>query len=228
MRERALQAVLFDMDGLAVDTEHAWLTVEHEVADWLGAPWGPEHQAALVGGSLEATSGYLRDRGNRVVPTADIAARLLTGMVERVRRFGAPERPGIRTLLAEVRRAGLPSALVSASHRALVDAVLAATGLAFDVTVAGDEVGRTKPAPDPYLRAAELLDADPRRCVVLEDSPNGVAAGEAAGCVVVGVPNIVPLLPGPARTIVASLEELSVPALAALVAAGVSNNSPRS
>jgi HAD superfamily hydrolase (TIGR01509 family) len=214
---KPLQAVLFDMDGLTVDTEDAWLTVEHEVADWLDAPWGPEHQAALVGGSLQATAAYLGARGRRQAAPAEIAERLLTGMVERVRRHGAPERPGARRLLAEIRRAGLPSALVSASHRVLIDAVLAATGLVFDVTVAGDEVARTKPAPDPYLRAARLLGADPRRCVVLEDSPNGVAAGEAAGCVVIGVPNIVPLLPAPGRRIVASLEELSVPALAAVV-----------
>jgi HAD superfamily hydrolase (TIGR01509 family) len=214
-----LQAVLFDMDGLSVDTEHAWLTVEHEVADWLGVAWGPEHQAALVGGSLEATSAYLRTRARRPAAATEIAERLLTGMVEHIRRVGAPERPGVRRLLAEVRAAGLASALVSASHRALVDAVLTATGLVFDVTVAGDEVRPTKPAPDPYLRAAELLAADPRRCVVLEDSPNGMASGEAAGCVVVGVPNILPLRPGPGRRIVTSLEELSVPALGANLAA---------
>jgi HAD superfamily hydrolase (TIGR01509 family) len=220
-------AVLFDMDGLAVDTEHAWLAVEHEVADWLGVPWGPEHQAALVGGSIEATSAYLGGRGRRQVAATEIGERLLTGMVEHIRRHGAPERPGARRLLAEVRAAGLPSALVTASHRPLVDAVLAATGLVFDVTVAGDEVALTKPAPDPYLRAAELLAADPRRCVVLEDSPNGVAAGEAAGCVVVGVPSIVPLRPGPGRSIVTSLEELSVPALAAAVTAAQARDGSR-
>jgi HAD superfamily hydrolase (TIGR01509 family) len=221
-----LQAVLFDMDGLVVDTEHAWLEVEHAVADWLGAPWGPEHQAALVGGSLEATSAYLAVRADREVAAAEIAERLLTGMVDRVRRFGASERPGARRLVAEVHRAGLPSALVSASHRVLVDAVLTATGLVFDATVAGDEVRRTKPAPDPYLRAAESLGADPWRCVALEDSPNGLASAEAAGCVTIGVPSVVPLLPAAGRWIVASLADLTVDRLREF--ATLAPNLPRS
>ncbi len=209
------------MDGLVVDTEHAWLKVEHDVASSLGVPWGPEHQAALVGGSLEATSAYLASLASVASPDlalGEIAEQLLTGMVDQVRRFGAAERPGARRLIAEVRQAGVPSALVSASYRVLVDAVLEATGLVFDVTVAGDEVPQTKPAPDPYLHAVESLVADPRRCVALEDSPNGLASAEAAGCVTIGVPNVVPLLPTGGRSIVTSLEELTVPSLAKIVA----------
>jgi beta-phosphoglucomutase-like phosphatase (HAD superfamily) len=88
----------------------------------------------------------------------------------------------------------------------------------FAVTVAGDEVTRTKPDPEPYLTAAARLGAEPRRCVVLEDSPSGLAAAEAAGCVTVAVPSLVPVPPAPGRTVVSSLRELDLSRLAALVA----------
>jgi HAD superfamily hydrolase (TIGR01509 family) len=131
---------------------------------------------------------------------------------------GADHRPGAERLLDALVAAGVPCALVSASHRPLVDAVLASVGGDhFAVTIAGDEVERTKPFPDPYLLAADLLGADPRRCVVLEDSPTGVAAAEAAGCVVVAVPFMVPIEPAASRHVVGSLLELTPATLERLV-----------
>ena len=99
--------------------------------------------------------------------------------------------PGAAELLAEVAAAGLPYALVTGSLRPFVEAVLAATGFRFPVTVCGDDVPVTKPDPAPYQLAAKLLDVEPARCVALEDSPNGVASATAAGCLVVAVPSFV-------------------------------------
>ena len=112
-------------------------------------------------------------------------------------RHGVPVQPGARELLAEVAAAGLPHALVTSSERRFMDAVLARTGLRFDVLVCADDVSATKPDPEPYLLAAKLLGADPAGCFALEDSPNGVASAEAAGCRVIAVPSLVPIEPGP-------------------------------
>jgi beta-phosphoglucomutase-like phosphatase (HAD superfamily) len=96
--------------------------------------------------------------------------------------------------------------------------VLASTGLAFDVTVCAADVTRTKPAPEPYLLAAKLLGTEPESCTVLEDSPNGVAAAEAAGCQVIAVPSLLPIPPGPGRTVVPSLTALRASADGVFVA----------
>jgi len=226
----ALGAVLFDMDGLLVDSEPLWFQVESAVMAELGGSWTHSDQAACLGGTLPTTSAYLVQSSGSDRSLAEVQQRLLTGMAELL-RGGVPWRPGARTLLAELNRAGVPCALVSSSYRVLVDAVLAgvpgadgADGRAgFAATVAGDEVRRLKPAPDPYLRAVQLLDLPPRDCVVLEDSPTGVAAGEAAGCVVVAVPSLVDIEATPTRPVVRSLAELdlgylqTLPGLAATV-----------
>jgi beta-phosphoglucomutase-like phosphatase (HAD superfamily) len=98
-------------------------------------------------------------------------------------------------------------------------AVLDRLEITFPVTVCGDDVSRSKPDPEPYLLAAEKVGADPRHCVALEDSPNGVAAAEAAGCVTVAVPSLVPIPPGARRLVVGSLAELSLARLQSLAAA---------
>jgi beta-phosphoglucomutase-like phosphatase (HAD superfamily) len=97
----------------------------------------------------------------------------------------------------------------------IMDAVLAGFGAEFAVTVCAADVARCKPDPEGYLLAAAKLAVDPRRCVVIEDSPNGVAAAESAGCVVVAVPGIVPIPAAPGRVVVASVAELSLPGLRA-------------
>ena len=132
----------------------------------------------------------------------------MSGIVELVRDHGVPVRPGARELLAEVAAAGLPHALVTWSERRFMDVVLARTGLRFDALVCADDVSVTKPDPEPYLLAAKLLGADPARCFALEDSPNGVASAEAAGCRVIAVPSLVPIEPAPGRTVVRSLLDL--------------------
>jgi HAD superfamily hydrolase (TIGR01509 family) len=213
-----LQAVLFDMDGLLVDTEPLWFEVETSVMARLGGSWGPDDQAALVGGSLERSLNYLLGKATRPASRAEVAGWMVTGMVELLTTRDVPVMPGARELIAEVAAAGVPYGLVTSSERPVMDAVLSRLRITFPITVCGDDVTHSKPDPEPYLLAAAKLGADPARCVVCEDSPNGVAAAEAAGCVTVAVPSLVPIPPRPGRTVVGSLTQLSVARLAALAA----------
>lgn len=213
----ALAAVLFDMDGLLVDSEQLWLEAEREVVHRLGGEWTAEHQKACVGGSLPRTTAYMLELTGADATPADVAQWLLDGMA-RLLRGGVELLAGADELLDGVAAAGVPCALVTSSYRPLADAALASIGEdRFALTVAGDEVDRLKPAPDPYLTAARKLGAEPWRSVALEDSPNGVLAAEAAGCVTVAVPSILPVERTPTRTVVGSLEELSVHRLDELV-----------
>jgi len=203
-------AVLFDMDGLLIDSEPLWLESETAVMARLGASWSTADQMQLLGGSLNRTVAYLLAKATRPVPPATVAQWLMAGIAERVQTRGVPIRPGARELLAEVAAAGLPHALVTSSERRFMDVVLARTGMRFDVTVCADDVAMTKPDPEPYLLAAKLLGVEPGRCFALEDSPNGVASAQAAGCQVFAVPSLVPIEPAPGRTVVGSLLDLKV------------------
>jgi len=202
-------ALLFDMDGLLVDTEPLWLETETEVMARLGASWHEEDQQALLGGSMARTVAYLLSKARLhpdELPSPETIARwMLDGMLVRAAAGRVVVQPGARELLAEVAASGVPYALVTSSEREFAVAVLAATGFRFPVMVTGDDVATHKPDPEPYLLAAKLLGADPARCVALEDSPNGVASAEAAGCLVVAVPSLLPVLPGRSRVIIQSL-----------------------
>lgn len=212
-----LAAVLFDMDGLLVDTEPLWLETETEVVGRLGgSSWTAEDQKALLGGSLARTVRYLQGRATRSVPDETVARWIMDDIVSRVQATGAPVRPGARELHASLQAADVPVGLVTSSQRRFMLAVLDSTGLRFDITVCAEDVAATKPDPEPYQLAAKLLDASPGRCVVLEDSPNGVAAGLAAGCPVVAVPSFVPIPDGPGRLVVGSLAEVDVELLRSL------------
>jgi HAD superfamily hydrolase (TIGR01509 family) len=210
--------VLFDMDGLLVDTEPLWFETEAEVMARLGAPWTKQDQEQLLGGSMDNTVGYLLARATRPVPPADVARWMTEGMLRRAAAGRVVIRPGARELLTEVAAAGVPHALVTGSQRPFTEAVLAATGLRFPVTVTGDDVVRTKPDPEPYLLAAKLLDADPEQCVALEDSPSGVASATGAGCLVVAVPTLLPVPAAPRRLVARSLSEVKLATLRALAA----------
>ena len=123
-----------------------------------------------------------------------------------------PLRPGALELVDGA--AGVPAsrlALVSSSYRVLVDAALRTIGPErFDFTVAGDEVARTKPDPEPYLVAAAALGVDPGDCVVFEDAPSGIAAAEAAGCLAIGIPGHAPLIATPCRPVIESLADVDL------------------
>src|SRR5271170_2817237 len=219
--EPAGPAVLFDMDGLLIDSEPLWLEAETAIMARLGASWSEQDQEQLLGGSLERSVRYLLSKATRPAPAELIGEWLMSDIIERVRRDGVPIQPGARELLAAVRRAGLPHALVTSSERGFMDAVLASTGMRFDVLVCAEDVTATKPDPEPYLLAAKLVGVDPGDCFALEDSPNGVASAEAAGCRVFAVPSLVPIPAAPGRTVVRSLLDLSADA------SGIRESGPR-
>ena len=217
-----MDAVLWDMDGLMVDSEPLWTIAEEELARALGGTWDDEVKSRIVGTRLDVAVptilGYFDVEASeeRVATTA---AWLLHRMVELFSSDELPLMPGVRQLLADLAAEQVPMALVSSSYRVLVDAVLAGGVGPFAFTLGGDEVERGKPAPDPYLLAAQRLGVDVTRCVVLEDSPAGVASGESAGCAVVAVPSVagVQLEPTDRRLVVQSLEGLRPDDLRALV-----------
>ncbi|GAA3447280.1 HAD family hydrolase [Planomonospora venezuelensis] len=214
-----MDAVLFDMDGLLVDSEKIWFQVETEVMERLGGDWSPADQEHLVGGSMPATVAYMLRRSGSGASPQDVEAWMLAGMVRRLSE-GVEMMPGAAGLLAAVRRAGLPTALVTSSARVIADACL--DGVIgrhhFDRIVTCEDVARTKPDPEPYLTAARLLGVDPARCVALEDSPNGVTAATAAGCRVVAVPSVLPIPHAPGRLVAASLREIDLETLRELSA----------
>jgi len=211
-----IDAVLFDMDGLLVDTEPLWLETETEVMTRLGGSWTEADQQALLGGSMARTVAYLLSRATRPVPPGQVAAWMMEGMLARVAAGRVVTRPGARELLAEVAASGVPYALVTSSEREFADAVLAGTGFQFPVVVTGDDVTAHKPDPEPYLLAAKLLGVDPARCVALEDSPNGVASAGAAGCLVIAVPSLLPVEAAPGRVVVSSLWAVNMEVLRVL------------
>jgi HAD superfamily hydrolase (TIGR01509 family) len=215
-RETALlpAAVLFDMDGLLVETEHLWYDAELEVIAELGGTWGPEHQEVLVGGPLEKAVDMLIEQSGSTQDHQAVMDLLLARMERQLRSNPVHWRPGARELLLALEDVGVPCALVSASWRVLVeavhDAVLHEVGHdLFATTVAGDEGERTKPFPDPYLLAAARIGVPAEQCVVLEDSHTGSRAGLASGAYVVAVPSLVDIEPETGLRVVRSLEELS-------------------
>jgi HAD superfamily hydrolase (TIGR01509 family) len=213
----ALQAVLLDMDGTLVDTEGFWWDVEAEVFAGLGHPLDDSWRHVVVGGPMTRSAGFLIEATGADITLPELTVLLNQGFEDRIGR-SLPLMPGATRLLAELSAHRIPTALVSASHRRIIDRVLDSLGRRhFALTVAGDEVPRTKPHPDPYLFAAAGLGADPARCAVVEDTATGVAAAEAAGCQVVAVPSVAPIPQAPGRTVVGSLEEVDLPFLRGLV-----------
>jgi HAD superfamily hydrolase (TIGR01509 family) len=204
------------MDGLLVDTEGTWYVVESEVMAGLGGPWDEEHQRALFGGPLEKAATYMLGLVDQPdVTAAWVAQALVDGMVRHLRAGPVAWQPGAQDLLATAAAAGVPCALVSSSLRPVVDAVLAAIGdHHFGATVSGDDVECTKPHPDPYLRAAELVGVPATSCVALEDSTTGAASARAAGCRTVVVPTLTPVPDHLADLQVSSLTQLSLDVLA--------------
>ncbi|MEU8361577.1 HAD family phosphatase [Nonomuraea sp. NPDC048882] len=213
-----MDAVFFDMDGLLVDSERVWLEIETGVMARLGGRWTPEHQTHLVGGSMESTIAYMLAVSGAAVAPELVREWMVTGMVARL-TAGVTVMPGASELLDALRAERVPVALVTSSLGEITDAVLKSVGRErFDAVVTADDVTRTKPDPEPYLTAAKLLGVEPVRCVVLEDSPNGVAAATAAGCAVVAVPSLLPVEEAPGRLVVSSLTEIRVADLRTLVA----------
>ncbi|POX53998.1 hydrolase [Streptomyces sp. Ru71] len=215
--DSALQAVLLDMDGTLVDTEGFWWDVEVEVFSALGHTLDDAWRHVVVGGPMTRSAGFLIEATGADITLAELTLLLNQGFEDRI-DTALPMMPGAARLLAELHQHGIPTALVSASHRRIIDRVLTTLGAHhFSLSIAGDEVSRTKPHPDPYLLAAAGLGVNPTRCAVVEDTATGVAAAEAAGCHVVAVPSVAPISPAARRTVVTSLEEVDLAFLRGLM-----------
>ncbi|MBB0246617.1 HAD-IA family hydrolase, partial [Streptomyces alkaliphilus] len=203
--EPAPHAVLLDMDGTLVDTEDFWWDAEVRVFAELGHTLREEDRRVVVGGPMTRSATYLIEVTGADIAYEELAERLNAAFLARL-DLGVALMPGAAELLADLARHRVPAALVSASHREVVDRMLRAIGAEhFALTIAGDDLTRTKPHPDPYLTAAIGLGADPTACVAVEDTATGVASAEAAGCRVLAVPSIAALEPAPGRTVVDSL-----------------------
>ena len=190
--------VIFDLDGVIVDSEIWWDEVRQAFAATHGRRWGGADQAAVMGANSAAWARTMRERLELDLDDPVIEAAIVGGVVDRYRREGPPTIPGAVEAVRRIARTRRV-ALASSAHPAVIAAALDATGLrdTFDVVVSSDEVAHGKPAPDVYLAAAERLGVDPGTCLVVEDSYNGVRAARAAGMTVVLVPNIsVPPAPG--------------------------------
>lgn len=192
-RQIVLQGVIFDMDGVLVDTEPIWDSIWPACFEQMGLPLPPE--SFYTGGrgmSGETYANYVQG----FYPQVDAKELVALFMKLGEERFalGVPVKPGARELLDYLKGQGVPCAVASSSLRSIIECNLRSTGLAgyFDVIVSGQDVTFTKPDPTIFLLAAERLGVDIRRCLVLEDSLNGVRAGHAAGAVTVMVPDLIP------------------------------------
>ena len=198
------------MDGTLTDSERLWTISLERVAEFYGRTLSRPAREAMVGQDMWATIALLhRELGIDVDPRQ--TAQRLTEETMQVFREGLPVKDGAAELLAEVRAAGLRTALVTATYRELVDVALETIGPdAFDVTVCGDEVTANKPDPAPYLRAMELLELPPTNCLVIEDSPTGSRSAVAAGLGVLVVPSEIPVPPGPGLAFATTLAGVDV------------------
>lgn len=183
------RTVVFDLDGLLIDSEQVWDGVRERLAHERGGRWHPGAQRDMMGMSSPEWSRYMHDVIGLPESPHEINREVVARMLE-LYAAGPPWLPGA---LDAVRRlaAAFTLGLASSSNRELIDAVLAAGGVGelFAATVSSEEVARGKPAPDVYLEAARRLDVDPADCVAIEDSHNGIRAAKAAGMRCIAVPN---------------------------------------
>ena len=184
-----IRAVVFDLDGVLLDSERLWDQARREVTIQHNGHWRADATAAMLGMSSVEWSRYMRDNLGVDLPPDQIVDLVVADLLERYRR-GLPLLPGA---IAAVRRIGQrwPLALASSAGRPVIDTVLAIAGLQheFQATVSSEEVPRGKPAPDVYLEATRRLGQPPGACAAVEDSASGIRSALAAGLHVVAIPN---------------------------------------
>jgi HAD superfamily hydrolase (TIGR01509 family) len=183
------EAVIFDLDGVLIDSETWWDRARREVVEQAGLQWPAGATEAMMGMSSPEWSAYLQESIGVPLSAEEINQRVVDRLLARYREH-LPLIPGA---VGAVRRlaAVWPLGLASSSNRPVIDAVLDLAGLAplFQATVSSEEVARGKPAPDVYLEAAQRLNVVPSACAVIEDSANGIRAGVAAAMAVFAIPN---------------------------------------
>ncbi len=210
------------MDGTLVDTEPYWMMAETELIESHGGTWTHDDAMGVVGMGLWDAAATFQSKG--VALSADeIVDWMTTRVLEQV-AVEVPWRPGARELLAELKAAGVPTAMVTMSVHRMAQTVADAIGFAaFDVIVGGDDVSAAKPDPAPYLHAAELLGVDIVRCVAIEDSVPGVASAEASGAMTIAIPLHSTLPASDRHTLWPGLEGKTLADIASLFTAHVAN-----
>jgi HAD superfamily hydrolase (TIGR01509 family) len=184
-----ISAVIFDLDGVVLDSEQVWDEVREQLVKERGGRWHPGAQRDMMGMNSPEWSTYMHDELGVPDPPEEISKEVVRRLEERYRR----ELPLIEGAREAVERlaARWPLGLASSSNREVIDLALELSGLAqfFRVTVSSEEVSRGKPAPDVYLEAARGLGVAPEHCVAVEDSHNGIRSAKGAGMRVIAVPN---------------------------------------
>jgi HAD superfamily hydrolase (TIGR01509 family) len=184
-----IEAVVFDLDGVIIDSEQVWDDVRRQLADERGGRWHDRASRDMMGMSSPEWSKYMHD----VIGLSEPPEEINDEVVRRMRERYEAELPLVNGAVETVRRLAAPYrlGLASSSNRPLIDAVLAATGLGemFDATVSSEEVPRGKPAPDVYVEALRRLGVPAEHAAAVEDSANGIRSAHAAGMRVVAIPN---------------------------------------
>lgn len=203
-------AVLWDMDGTLVDSEHYWLSSERSLAAEHQESWTEQDGLDLVGMSLFESSKIIKQKIGSDLEPEQIIQRLTDSVVAKL-AVSIPWRPGAQELLRELKKYKVKTALVTMSMSRMANQVVDQMPFhAFDVVVAGDDVVFGKPHPEPYLKAAELLGVNPEDCIAFEDSLTGLRSAEAAGTIAIGIPNIIPIPEKPGRILWPTLEGVRV------------------
>jgi len=208
---RRFRAVIFDLDGVLVDSEIWWDEVRADFARSHGRDWTESDRAAVMGANSRQWSETMRERLGLAIAAREIERAIVDAVVDRYRVTGAPAIDRASEVVRRL-RGSFATAVASSAHRDVIDAALAALGLAdaFDAIVSSDEVAQGKPAPDVYLETARRLGVGPDACLVVEDSLNGVLAARAAGMTVVLVPNAsIPPAPGAREAASTVLERIA-------------------
>lgn len=187
-----IEAVLFDMDGLMFDTERLWTEAWMQTAAENDLPVTLDIVAAMRGRTLEDCRQVCRAALGADFDFDSYQEKTRVVMDRLVNSRGLAKKPGLVELLEELRRRGLPAVVCTSTRRATTERYLRAAGIDgfFKGQICGDEVTRGKPDPEVFLKGAALAGVSPARCIVLEDSPNGIRAGAAAGCKAVMVPDL--------------------------------------
>ena len=202
-------AVFFDMDGLLVDSEPEWLKSESEITAAYGYQWTSQDQVACLGGPLSRVGQYMHDKCNQA-ETPDFFTNKLVEVQSEKMRSHTPFMPGAYELVKDLQKNGVKTGLVSASPRIIVDAVLDNVGAElFPFSISSDDVERTKPHPDAYLKAAQLTNSAIENCLVFEDSLTGVGAATSSGAWLVAVPHLVHVEESERVRVIKSLVQLN-------------------
>ena len=202
-------AVFFDMDGLLVDSEPEWLKSESEITAAYGYQWTSQDQVACLGGPLSRVGQYMHDKCNQA-ETPDFFTNKLVEVQSEKMRSHTPFMPGAYELVKDLQKNGVKTGLVSASPRIIVDAVLDNVGAElFPFSISSDDVERTKPHPDAYLKAAQLTNSAIENCLVFEDSLTGIGAATSSGAWLVAVPHLVHVDESERVRVIKSLEQLN-------------------